>query len=213
MSAALEEPQTDLSAEQLKLAQASFVEALPRLRRHAYVHSRGIRDPGRRDDFIATSLGRGWQHWLQCYRDSKDPSQFVSAIADYAVRATRAGRRVDHQESAGDVMSPVAQRSKGFTLQSLPDTENGVDDNEAIDALADPSATPPGIRASLGGFDFAAFIDSLGPRNGALALDMAKGERTDDLARMYCITPGRVSQLRESFADKWRKFHGENRER
>src|SRR6476659_8222214 len=124
-----------LNSEQLKLAQDSFEAALPRLRTHAFVHSRHIKDPGRRDDFIANALGRGWMHWVQCIRDGKDPTQFVSAIAEYAVRATRSHRRVDRQESPNDALSPRAQRMRGFTVQTLPDVESGVDDNKTIDAL------------------------------------------------------------------------------
>src|SRR4051794_4512980 len=96
----------------------------------------------------------------------------------------------------GRILHPRrAQRMKGFTVQSIPEVESGVDDNSTIDALADHSVTPPGERASLGGYDLRAWIESLGPRDGAIAQGMAAGETTTDLAGRFGLSQARGSQM------------------
>src|SRR4051812_28274349 len=76
-------PVVDLSEpEALKPVQEQFIElALPRIEAHARVHFGYIRDPGRRDDAVATAVGIGWKHWLAAAGQGKDPAEFVNAIA------------------------------------------------------------------------------------------------------------------------------------
>ena len=53
-------------------------------------------------------------------RRGKDVITFVGALARYAARAVRCGRRLTGQEKAKDVLSSLAQRRHGFTVGSLP---------------------------------------------------------------------------------------------
>jgi hypothetical protein len=198
---------TGLDAEQLAKAQKDYEAALPRITAHAKVNFGWIKDPGRRDDCIASVVGIGWKHWLSAVRHGKDPNEFVSSIAEMSVRQVRSGRRLDRQERPKDVLSPRARRTEGFTVASLPDhTGTGADGNEAIDALRDNTVTPVPEQAAFR-IDYPEFLKSLGQRNGAIASDMATGEATADLADKYDISPARVSQLRREFKDEWDEFH------
>src|SRR5262249_59759605 len=111
------------------------------------------------------------------------------------------------KEKSKDVLSPLAQRCKHFTVQSLPTHETGTEDNATIDALRDNTRTPPDEQAIFR-IDFPAWLGQLGDRNRRIAWDMALGERTQDLAARYGTSQARISQLRREFRDDWRCFTG-----
>jgi DNA-directed RNA polymerase specialized sigma24 family protein len=192
--------------------QRDYEAALPRILRHARVKLRSIRDPGGKDDALQDVVGIGWQHFLHCVEAGKDPNQFISTIAEYAVRQVKSGRHVTSQDRANDVLSPSAQRRRSFTVQALPDRmDTGEDDNRTIDALADTRQASPADQAAFR-IDVSDWLDSLGAKR-AIVEEMAAGEGTMDLAERFKKSPGRVSQIRTEAAESYRKFHGEGRQR
>ena len=54
--------------------------------------------------------------------------------------------------------------------------------------------------------DFLAWLDSLSPRNAAIALDLAMGRETCEVAQDFHVSPARVSQLRRELWASWRDF-------
>src|SRR5262249_47556713 len=102
----------------------------------------------------------------------------------------------------------TAQRRHNFTVQRLPEVESGVEENQTIDALKDNSRTPPPDQAAFR-IDYPAWLSRLPRRNRAIAVDMATGEGTRDLARKHQLSQGRISQLRRELHSDWRRFHGE----
>jgi hypothetical protein len=58
--------------------------------------------------------------------------------------------------------------------------------------------------------DFGDWLKSLPRRNRRIAETLALGHRTQDVARKYRVSNGRVSQLRRELAASWRKFVGED---
>lgn len=188
---------------ELAAAQQSFLEALPRIEAHLKIHLRH-RDPGREDDLRANAIGLGWKHWLAAIRRGKDPSEFVSAIADFCVRQARAGRRPQSQERPRDVLSPRAQRIHGFVASGLPLYETGVDDNEVIDALESDDTPPPDAAAFR--VDFPEWLATLSPKDRRMAQAMARGEGTKPLAQRFHLSQARISQKRREFYESWREF-------
>lgn len=63
----------------------------------------------------------------------------------------------------------------------------------------------PADRAALR-IDFAAFMRSLSLRELALLVAFASGERTQDLAKRFRLSPGRISQYRRYFIEQWERF-------
>jgi hypothetical protein len=211
-------PALDLTdPETLARVQQEYAEAIPRIEAHAKVHFRGIRDPGRRGDAIQDTIGIGWKHWLSAIKNGKDPKDFVSSIAEMAVRHVRVGRLVWRQEPAKDVMSPRAQHSKGFAVEQLnvstarpheqfysdPHGQEQMDTLE--ERLADNTRTPPPEQAAFRE-QYGMLLEQMGPRNGPIVDDMAAGENTFALADKYKLSPGRVSQLRREAEKTWRKI-------
>jgi len=203
--------------EMLARVQADFLTALPRIREHAEIQFRGIRDPGRHDDAIANTIGLGWKHWVAAVRQGKDPNTFVSAIADYSVRQTRSGRRVDGQERAKDVMSPRAQGNKGFAVEQLNTSSrrsfeeihadpHGQERMDAVEErLTDNTRTPPPEQAAFRE-QYGLLLKEVGPKKRPIVEDMAVGEDTKGLAARHKVTPGRISQIRRETEQVWRKL-------
>lgn len=188
---------------------ARFLSVLPRIRTHARIHFRHLKCPGRREDAVAESTALAWKWFLRLCERDKDITDFVSAVAEYAVRQVRCGRRLCGRERSKDVMSSVAQRRHRFMTCSLPERESGTGGNEAIAALRDNTATPPPEQAAFR-IDYPAWLSHLGSRDRSVAQDMAQGESTQDLAPRYNVSQARISQLRRELYLDWRRFHGES---
>lgn len=197
-----------------------FLAALPRIETHLRVAFRGIRCRHHRADMIAEGVALCWR-WFQRLNDrGKDATKFVSAVADFAARHVRAGRRLCGQDSAKDALSPRAQAMHAFKVERLPSSTaishhhlyseaNGQRlHDEFEERLADNTVTPPDEQAMFR-VDFKAWLKTLTSRERRLVRAMALDERTRDLASTFKVTPGRISQLRAEFRDGWRRFCGE----
>jgi hypothetical protein len=57
--------------------------------------------------------------------------------------------------------------------------------------------------------DFPAWLGTLRERKRRIALDMALGHKTRDLADLHGLTQGRISQLRREYLLDWRRFTGD----
>jgi hypothetical protein len=190
------------------LHEAFLTFVLPKVLSHGQVWSRHIKCPHRRDDFIAEMVGLSWKWFLRLVERGKDPTAFPTALASFAARAVRSGRRVAGQEKARDVLSPLAQARHNFVAEKLPDHET-LTSNLLTLALQDNRKSPPDEQCAFR-MDFPAWLDLLGDRNRRIAEDMMVGERTLDLAAHHGISPARVSQLRREFRQDWRLFCGED---
>jgi hypothetical protein len=199
---------------------AHFLAILPRIEAHAQVRFAFLRCPGKRDDAVAEVVALCWCWFRRLVAQGKAIDQFVSVLADYAVRHVKSGRRLCGQEKAKDVLSPRAQRLKGFAVERLPSSillsHNALysdpHSKDLIDAfeerLRDNTQSPVPTQAAFR-IDFPAWLSQLGARNREIAQDMALELGTFELAQRHNISAGRVSQLRRELHLDWRQFHGE----
>jgi hypothetical protein len=193
----------------ITLVQVRFLlSVLPKVEAHARICFRHVRCPGRREDAVAEAVALAWRWSLRLGARGKDAGQFAGAIATFAARQVRSGRRLCGQEAGKDALSPLAQARHGFLVQLLPSSETGVPGNPVLEALRDDGRTPPPEQAAFR-IDFPVWLCRLGRRNRQLAEEMAQGETTLELAGRHGLSPPRVSQLRRQFHDDWQKFHGE----
>lgn len=186
----------------------AFERALPRIRTHAVIVFRDVRCPHRKEDLIAETLALAWMWWVRLCRRGKRPQQFVSAIATFAARAARSGRRVCGTEPAKDVLSPLSQRRHGFYVGKLPDFST-LSENPLAEALRDNTETPVPEQVAFR-FDFPAWLRTYDGRRRRLIEEMAGGERTQYLAGRFGLSPARISQLRREFMVGWLAFTGED---
>jgi len=183
---------------------ARFLTILPRIETHARIYFRKVPCPHRKADYIAEAVALAWKWFLRLEECDKDATRFPSVLATFAARAVRSGRRVCGQLKSRDVLSEAAQQRHGFSVGKLPEfsTLNG---NPLEEALLDNTQTPPPDQVQFR-CDFPAWLDEHGERDRRLICDMAKNERTQDLARQYRLSTARISQKRREFADDWQLF-------
>jgi hypothetical protein len=197
---------------------AAFLEIHLRIELHAKISFRHLRCPGRKADAVQETLAVAWQWFLKAVEKGKDVNEFVSALASYAVRHVRSGRRLVCSEKAKDVLSALAQQRHHFKVEPLncstrrdhetlyadPHGQDELDGYE--ERLRDNTVTPPPDAAAFR-IDFPAWLSQLGPRNREIAQDMAMDLATQELARKYRVSPARISQMRREFWRDWGLFH------
>jgi hypothetical protein len=121
--------------------QQAFLAVLARIELHARVAFRDVRCPHRRDDAVAESVALAWVWFVRLVRRGKNPTEFVSILANYAATHVRSGRRLSGQERSKDALSPLAQQRHGFVVSSLPDGSS-LNGNAFDEALRDNTQTP-----------------------------------------------------------------------
>jgi hypothetical protein len=161
------------------------------------------------DDAVQECIGLAWKWCLSLAHRGKDGSRFASAIARFAVRAYRSGRRVCGQLRARDAMSPRAWWRHGFTVEAFPEHDTfAADDNPMLTAMADHGRADPADHAAFR-IDWPRFLALLSDRDRQLAEQLGVGEPGNVVARKFAISPGRVTQVRQRLIREWAKFHGE----
>ncbi len=194
-------------ASPLERLQYRFLGILPRIERHARIYFRHVGCRQKRTDLIAETVALAWKWFVRLAEKGRDGSQFPTALASYAAKAVRSGRRVCGQERARDVMSQRAQQRHGFCIGKLPDfsTEST---NPLAEALTDNSRSPVLDQVQFR-CDFPAWLRTRTQRDRRLIERMAMRDRTTDLARKFGLSEGRVSQLRQEFYEDWNLFGDE----
>ena len=181
---------------------------LPRIERHARITFRHLGCPQSRDDAVAEAVALAWRWYLRLVERGKDPAAFVSALAGYAARAVRRGRRVCGQEAGQEVLSPRAQARHGFAVLRLPAGPTTLNGSPLEEALLDNAVTSPPEAAAFR-IDFPTWLATWPERDRRLIEALGLGERTTALAQQHGLTPGRISQKRRQYRDDWQRFCGE----
>ena len=186
---------------------ARFLALLLRIEAHAQIYFRDVRCSSTRADRIAEAVALAWKWFVRLAKRGKDAALFVSALAKFAVKAVRCGRRLTGMEKAKDVMNRQTQQRRGFAVEKLPEFST-MSDNPLTEALADNTVTPPPDAAAFR-VDFPRWLASLPRRDRRVAKVLMIGERTLDTAHRFKMSPARVSQLRRELCQDWARFHGE----
>lgn len=189
-----------------------FATILPAILTYLTSVFRFVRCAQTRDDMLAESVGLCWKWFVRVKEKGKNPAEFPTALARFAARAVRAGRTVCGSQRAKDVMSVVARHRHGVAVEyfgrgpsacpkchSLPAS---VCCNPYEEYLCENDVTPVPDQVVFR-IDWPAFVDSLTERDGELMYFLGLGNSNQDAAREFGISPGRVSQLRKGWAEKW----------
>jgi hypothetical protein len=132
-------------------------------------------------DVVSTS----WQ-FFQAAPDAPPPK-----IVEFAIKRVRVGRQFPESERSISKRRP--ERREPTPIWS------GLGDSFFRD-WDDPA------RVVAFRMDFAAFLESLKPRDLAILISLGLGEKTQDVAKEFGLSEARISQLRREFADKWYAF-------
>ena len=127
------------------------------------------------------------------------------SLAKYAVAQVRVGRLVGGHLNCLDLLSKYAQHKKGFSVQRLDHFDEAENAWKEV-VVEDRRATPADVAACR--LDFSAWLRRLSPRTRKIALTLAAGHRTSDVAQRFKVSAGRVSQLRKWLKARWEAFQG-----
>jgi hypothetical protein len=183
---------------------AGFLALLPRIERHGRFCFRKVNCPHQKAECLAEMTALAWQWYRSLSLRGKNVAAFPSALASYAAKAVRSGRRLCGQEKSKDVMSPLAQRRRGFAAVPIPNG-SAVNGDVLEDALRDntQSAVPEQAAFRL---DFPVWVQAYDPRKRGVIEDLMIGERTLEVGKKHRLSPATISQMRRRFHKDWVRF-------
>ena len=194
-----------------------FLKILPKIQLHGRIFFRHIKCRQTRDEAIAEMVALAWKWFVRLTNRGKDVSNFPVTFCRFAGFAVKSGRRLCGQEKPKDVMSPVAQKLKGFRVESLPISSRTSHENlyasvqgqrelDAFEERLQSNTTTPVDEQAAFRIDFPEWMKTWSERDKRIIRDMISGERTFDLSRKYGCSPGRISQKREQYHKDWDRF-------
>src|SRR5262249_46188368 len=154
---------------------------------------------------ICELVGLCWLWFVRLVMKGVDPLRFPSALADFAARAVKAGRRLCGKHKGKDVMNPMAQRRHDFVVEALPASTRrshesrysvplGQQGQDVLEESLHDNAQTPVPEQVCFRLDFPAWVGSRSERDRRIIDDLMLGERTLDVADRHGVSPGRVSQ-------------------
>jgi hypothetical protein len=197
----MQTPQTSLDA--LPNWQDRFAAMLPQIEAYA---RRAFRACHRelQDELVAAVVADCCVAYARLVELGREADAFPTTLAGYAIRRIGAGICVGSSRNQYDVSSRYSQLRTGVQMETLHWRDRDSDWNELL--VEDRRSSPADIAALR--VDVAAWIGTLSVRDRAIALLLAVGERTCDVAQKFGLTSGRIAQLRRELSDAWWAFHG-----
>ncbi len=186
--------------------QAAFLKMLPAIRRAALISFRGF-DAELREDLTSEVIARAYLFFAALAKRGQLDRALPTPLAHFAIGQVRAGRRVGSRLTVRDVLSRHARHQKGFDVERLDYFDDQEDCWREV-LLEDKRATPADIAICR--LDFAAWLRTLKAKIRKVALALACGETTTAVAKMFGLTPARISQIRAWLRESWEAFQGES---
>jgi hypothetical protein len=187
-----------------RLQETFLASVLPKVVSHGRVYFRHLKSAERKEEYVAEMVALAWAWHRRLAERGKDATHFPTALATFAARAVRSGKKLTGMDRAKDVLSPQVQQRKGFAVGKLPDCST-LDGSPLDEALHDNTRAPPDEQCAFR-IDFPAWRASRTERDRLILDDLMLGERTLDVAGKHGLSPGRVSQLRRELHDDWEFF-------
>ena len=163
-----------------RLQSAFLASVLPKVVSHGRVYFRHLRSAELKEEYVAEMIALTWKWHLRLAERGKDAARFPTALASYAARAVRSGRRACGQERGRDALSPSAQRRHGFLVSALPEVST-LSDNPLAEALHDNTQTPPDEQCAFR-VDFPAWRATHTKRDRGIIDALLVGGRTLEVA-------------------------------
>ena len=181
-----------------------FLMMMPTIRRQALVACRGLRAEAQAE-FVQAVIAAAFVAFARLVELGKEDVVFPTALARYGVLHVRYGRSVGTRLNVQDVGSTYGQSSRRCLVQRLDRRYANGMWNEVL--VEDHRAGPAETAAAR--IDIDDWFGSLPKRNRRIALALALGGATSDVAEEYAISWSRISQLRQELRCSWLDFQGE----
>ena len=193
----------------------AFLRYLPAVTTHASIQFRHL-PKADREEAIAEARAAAFENFRQASRNGKSHRITPGTLANYAVLHAASGRHVGGRaDSKSDVMSPRAQRLRGFKVLRLP-----WDSGHAYDCLKDPTSpvwnqvllddrsTPVPDQAAFR-IDLSDFLRQQHDRTRQTLSMLADGYKQVEVADRLGVTPAAVCQRVKKAEREWMKFQGD----
>jgi hypothetical protein len=175
--------------------QDSFVARLPWMQNTARAAFHRL-DPDKKEEAVANTIALAYRAFARLNERGKaDNPGILQAVIWYSIRQTKAGRRID---SARKPKDPLVLRVYGKVTFESPDLIDGL--------VGRKTPIPDAVSFRL---DVPAFLTTLSKRNRRMAMDLAEGRSTTEVAEKYGVSAGRVSQFRREFKTLFDRFFAE----
>jgi hypothetical protein len=184
------------------IAQAKFLAMLPQIERQAAYRLRHLA-PEEKSEAVQEVVASAFVGWSRLEQGDRRELAYASSLARYGALRYLSGRRVGSRLHSRDVATVVCQRRHGFSVERLGHFDKGNGRWQELVA-EDRRATPAEVAAVR--LDFAAWLATLPKRTRSVAENLACGETTAAVARVFGVTPGRISQLRRELYRAWSVF-------
>jgi hypothetical protein len=183
-----------MNEDTLNLARETFLAMMPELEG---VLRYWCRDTGDEEsaERIAEGLALCWQSWLRQCERNRSPWRYPTAVATYAGRRVRAGRRLTGRHRAAEPWNGRYGAGEGrFARVALESVDESM-------LLAPPGADPAELVRSR--LDYRHWLRTLTSAQKRAALILATGESTHATAKRLGVTEGAVSQMRRTLMATW----------
>ena len=178
----------------------AFEQMLPTITRVAAYEFRHV--PRRqRQEFVSDAVAAAYVSFARLVELGRIASACPSVIAKYAVKRIRNGRHVGVKERVRDVLSPSAQRQKRFLVELFGERDAHCEWEELTTGR---KADPAQIAACR--IDFRDWLGRLQHFKRRIALRLAAGDSTTEVARHFNLSLARISQLRQELKANWDEF-------
>lgn len=183
--------------------QADFLKLLPAIERDVRIAFRKLKGD-HRDEAVQEVICHCCQAYARLNRQGRPGAATARSLARYAVAQYWVGRRIGSPLNVQDVTSAYCRYKKGVRVESLHHRDHAGDAWQEM-LVEDRHVTPADLAASR--IDYPAWLSTLGTYRRRIAEILATGEKTKRVARMFRISPARISQLRRELMDAWEAFH------
>ena len=192
---------------QLATLHAHFLALLPRIETHGRIYFRHVKCQCKKDEAIAEMRALAWKWFLRLAQRGKDPADFLVTFTRFLARAVNSGKRLCGQEKAKDVLSNQAQQKHGFVVETF--SQNSSPTGNVWDEALQDNTQSEVLDQVIFRIDFPKWRSTFTERDQRLIDQLMVGEQTDQVARKFGLTPGRVSQLRREYKADWQRFNDE----
>ena len=182
--------------------QNAFLMILPRIETQAWRAFHGL-SFDLKQELQSEVVAHCWKAFVKLFELGRHEDVPPMTLARFAIRAVRSGRRIGASLNINDVTSLYCQNRMGIR-SSL----NG--DNWPESLIADERARPD--QLVMARIDFSEWLQSLKPLHRKVAEHLSHGESTHSTARIFNLSPGRISQIRRLLEQSWHSFQTEDGE-
>jgi hypothetical protein len=163
-------------------------------------------DPENREEAEAEVIAHAFVMFAGLVRSGREALAYAVPLAMFGIKRVRIGRQAATALNCNDVSSTYGQLKKRMSVQRLDryDKESG----GWLEALVeDKHVGPDQVAASR--IDVADWLARLPHRNRRIAEMLALGCGTEEMAKRFRLSAGRISRLRGDLRRDWEAFQHE----